>query len=450
MRENILQVIDAELERMQQAHEEEILKYQQEVNHLKRQKKELEQFYTEKINKLSKLQIPRQQVEENKYKWLLNHIIKFDKKIQYQLKDKIDKDEGREAFLILLDLMKQSMERDELGAVNDFLKYLQMNNGLLFDEDHQDEWLGFITEILLFNFYDIDERHDVLFINVFNLLFQLRNTELHDKIKHVLETEYDELFEQVLYINMADVIVQFMRLYRLFNLNEYVYKIVHHILYTEWEFIEYSVSEKEFNSIFWYTYMLGLEKDFKAKLVESEKFLRIDNDSIAVYLYLDDCKNQPNAVDQAVYDQKLKLFLENHVLSFDEKLPIITKLNDSFNALIQAKEIEQHRFKWPTTKVSGENCVNQENGELREQSALKELGYQITGLNRKQRWQVLQQAVPELGLKRVANIIAHHVRMRKGQKNGTTKFRYAITEWEYDLDRLKKTYYKNEFTWPQY
>lgn len=34
-------------------------------------------------------------------------------------------------------------------------------------------------------------------------------------------------------------------------------------------------------------------------------------------------------------------------------------------------------------------------------------------------------------------------------KNGAVKNRNSITEWEYDLERLRKHYYKNNFTWPK-
>lgn len=52
-------------------------------------------------------------------------------------------------------------------------------------------------------------------------------------------------------------------------------------------------------------------------------------------------------------------------------------------------------------------------------------------------------------LKKIAYTIAGNVKLRKGQKNGRRKFKYAITEWAYDLARLKQTYYKNNFTWPK-
>jgi hypothetical protein len=105
-------------------------------------------------------------------------------------------------------------------------------------------------------------------------------------------------------------------------------------------------------------------------------------------------------------------------------------------------------FTWPSTEVKGLNQNKEEKSNFNEESELKKLGYQITGLTREKRWRILETAVKTLGLRKVANIIAQNVKLRKGQKNGKKKFVYAITEWEYDLAKLKQNYYKNNFTWP--
>ncbi|SDN76397.1 hypothetical protein SAMN05518871_107156 [Psychrobacillus sp. OK028] len=76
------------------------------------------------------------------------------------------------------------------------------------------------------------------------------------------------------------------------------------------------------------------------------------------------------------------------------------------------------------------------------------MGYQITDSTKVKRWTILQEAVSAMGLKKVVYIIVGNVKLRKGQKTGSKKFRYAISEWEYDLQRLKVNYYKNDFKWP--
>ena len=115
----------------------------------------------------------------------------------------------------------------------------------------------------------------------------------------------------------------------------------------------------------------------------------------------------------------------------------------------QNKITHTDHFVWPSTEVKGNTLTDvQENSILNEESALKKLGYQITGLTRDKRWSILQKAVSEIGLKKVAFIIAQNVKLRKGQKKGEITFKYSISEWEYDLEKLKKHYYKNDFTWP--
>ncbi len=108
-------------------------------------------------------------------------------------------------------------------------------------------------------------------------------------------------------------------------------------------------------------------------------------------------------------------------------------------------------FTWPSTyspESAGDRTVPE---EFRPETELKSLGYQITGSTRARRWNVLEIAVPMLGLRVVVETIANHVRLRKAQKGGRFKFRNAIAEWTHDLDRLKRTYYVGpaaQFRWP--
>lgn len=111
--------------------------------------------------------------------------------------------------------------------------------------------------------------------------------------------------------------------------------------------------------------------------------------------------------------------------------------------------IQSDSFIWPSTEVkkTKENLLLEEK-TLNETSELKKLGYQITGVTRAKRWQALELAVPKLGLKKVVGIISYNILLRKGQKNGERKFSYAIAEWEHDLGKLKKHYYRSDFKWP--
>ena len=128
------------------------------------------------------------------------------------------------------------------------------------------------------------------------------------------------------------------------------------------------------------------------------------------------------------------------------------KINNVYAEQISNTIQEKNNFKWPETAVNEKaaNSIDEQEGKsLNENSDLKLMGYQITGLTRAKRWEILQKAVPILGLKKVANTIAYNVKLRKGQKNGINKYHNAITEWEYDLYKLKKVYYRKEFSWPK-
>lgn len=120
---------------------------------------------------------------------------------------------------------------------------------------------------------------------------------------------------------------------------------------------------------------------------------------------------------------------------------------DSATAHKNPVNLHSPSFAWPSTEIKGTSHIEEKN-LLNEESQLKKLGYQITGLTRNKRWQILEVAVKQLGLKKVAYTIAQNVKLRKGQKNGVNKFSYSIGEWEYDLNKLKQKYYKNDFTWP--
>ncbi|WP_223702722.1 hypothetical protein [Sutcliffiella deserti] len=106
-------------------------------------------------------------------------------------------------------------------------------------------------------------------------------------------------------------------------------------------------------------------------------------------------------------------------------------------------------FKWPSTEISEATSPLSEK-ELRNNSDLKKIGYQITGLTRQKRWEILsKKAVPQLGLKKVVYTIAFLVRGRKSMKNGLIRNRNSITEWEHDLIKLKQSFYNKDFNWPK-
>lgn len=228
-------------------------------------------------------------------------------------------------------------------------------------------------------------------------------------------------------------------------------KIISHIINIEWDFIESSLSQSSFNIIFWYAYLYDVEQDLISKLDKKRQYLLEKNEDISVYLYIKECENSCKNISNETYRNKLSQSIDNQDLIPNEKQLIMKKLNADFDNLIGSKKvIVDKSFRNLKTNTLDIQTSQDDPGEFRDESALKELGYQITGMNRIKRWEILVEAVPRLGLKRVAYIISHHIRMRKGQKDGAVKFKNAITEWEYDLQKLKETYYDKTFNWPIY
>jgi hypothetical protein len=148
-------------------------------------------------------------------------------------------------------------------------------------------------------------------------------------------------------------------------------------------------------------------------------------------------------------------FLDSILFGYDWWTDDVATLNrfvDWHPGLAFAKSLASDNFEWPTTDAEESSHLQPEIGEFQEQTELRRLGYQITGLTRSQRWQILiAAAVPKLGLRIVAETIANNTRLRKKQHNGRQRYAYAIGEWEYDLGRLHREFYApagHGFQWP--
>ena len=109
-------------------------------------------------------------------------------------------------------------------------------------------------------------------------------------------------------------------------------------------------------------------------------------------------------------------------------------------------------FTWPSTDAEETRGTSDSELELKPESRLRQLGYD-TNQSRSARWRILTtKAVPELGLPKVASLIAWFCRSRKQQRGGRQKFARAIGEWEHDLARLKREVYpgyRPSFNWPR-
>ncbi|MBM7706855.1 hypothetical protein JOD03_001760 [Chryseomicrobium aureum] len=132
----------------------------------------------------------------------------------------------------------------------------------------------------------------------------------------------------------------------------------------------------------------------------------------------------------------------------DEYRKLLLKHNELVKRFedLQNGIIERHDQRVEQWKLDNEREL--EDAKLNDSSFLRDMGYQITGTSREQRWRVLQRAVAKHGLKKVVRIIDGNIALRVRQTNGRSKYSYAIAEWNHDLGRLKRTYYKGEFNWP--
>jgi hypothetical protein len=106
-------------------------------------------------------------------------------------------------------------------------------------------------------------------------------------------------------------------------------------------------------------------------------------------------------------------------------------------------------FQWPGVESGGTGTGDVDFEPI---SALRRLGYQISGQTDRQRWNVLvERAVPTLGLRAVAEHIALLVKLRKLQGHGQVRYARAISAWEGDLAKLKGEFYRpgaSGFPWP--
>lgn len=91
------------------------------------------------------------------------------------------------------------------------------------------------------------------------------------------------------------------------------------------------------------------------------------------------------------------------------------------------------------------------NSKLLTETDLHRLGYQISGIYRSRRQDILSDIINNnlMSLENVVSIIYKLIRQREGiHKTGKRDFSYALHEWKLDLKLLKEKYYSNQFQWP--
>lgn len=148
-------------------------------------------------------------------------------------------------------------------------------------------------------------------------------------------------------------------------------------------------------------------------------------------------------------------FLDELLFGYDWWSDAVDQLNrflDWHPGLQYVHSLAGEQFEWPSTDAPESAGNGTSSPDYQEQTELRRLGYQITGLTRAQRWHILtRSAIPKLGLQPVAETIAFNTRLRKRQRSGRTRYAYAIGEWEHDLGRLHSEFYLpagHAFRWP--
>ncbi len=80
-----------------------------------------------------------------------------------------------------------------------------------------------------------------------------------------------------------------------------------------------------------------------------------------------------------------------------------------------------------------------------EETRLHALGYQITGLNFEERWEILHYiAIPMLGAKEVIRTIMAVISSRLAKPANAEKFRFAFKEWNRDLNAIAEHHASDE------
>ncbi|MGX9133896.1 hypothetical protein ACWV26_05810 [Rummeliibacillus sp. JY-2-4R] len=81
-------------------------------------------------------------------------------------------------------------------------------------------------------------------------------------------------------------------------------------------------------------------------------------------------------------------------------------------------------------------------------SELRNFGYQITDRTDEQRWSALQEYMTIYGLEATVNELTRRIRLKMGTIEDQERYANALNKWRFDLERLKETYFENDFYWP--
>ncbi|OLO26784.1 hypothetical protein BTR23_22125 [Alkalihalophilus pseudofirmus] len=370
-----------------------------------------------------------------------------------------------EAITIELTALNTLIQMEHYDVVLDVTNYILIDlKGVAYLKA---EWLQlimqFIDHVLDQSPRNVEEM-DGCYLSALKLWSELADTTYRDELSWILDDNSEIIISRILDTNEPKIITQLARCCLIYELNSSLLELVQGVI-DEWEFLDANVNEDEFLQLLWYAAYVDMDAELIEKSDESLKFMN----SLATEMHL--YHTFHDVLKGNIYSQQGKVKMEQlkdriHLFNNYEKellFEYIDRKRPKSNAnpskkgksepkikeVLKATSDDELQFKWPSTEVNDSRAQADNDLELNSKSELRKLGYQITGLTRVKRWEILEnKAVPELGLKKVAYTIAYFVRGRKSMKNGEIKNRNSITEWEYDLNRLKEKFYNHDFSWP--
>src|SRR5699024_11161012 len=231
---------------------------------------------------------------------------------------------------------------------------------------------------------------------------------LRKEVKQYLQRHHHRVINNVLRSGSSQIIIEFLRLCIAFELKNLVSRTLEKMLSNNGRIIRMRFNTDEIHIIFWYAYLVDIDVRFLNEIGKHHKEKLEKMSSVKVYFYVDSVKKGEVQHTEAAYRKRKNSFSEKEGLTKKEKQQVLQKLTVS---LKHSTHVSKNKS--PRTQVNEQSKYNGQI-ELKEASELRSFGYKITGLNRTQRWRILENAVPVLGLYKVVYTIANHIRLRKG------------------------------------
>lgn len=383
---------------------------------------EMEDFYNEKIKFLElekehrKHQINQLQIE----KIALQDTIKTLKKVNIELNNE------RKILLERLD-KKMSMTsvtgRIAIWFCEDEMtdeERVELITQLLKQAIHEEEMEKYVKELIQiisdsFSFMDYYQKRTIKRELKKNFAFynQLFSKAQLEDIQKILFVYHSEKMKEVI-IHLLDELVESNSLYN-YNDEDALNIFLYIVFYDKVEkYYKNERFQKYYNS----------DRNYYAKKVNNLYKIYLSNkNSITVQSLIDILHEKESCIDLFKIDQSQLLFNKIFKCKIEQYYNI-----DNKNNYIKP---EDYIYRHPNY------------------SNLRNYGYQITNRTDEQRWKALQNYLNEHSLQETVAELYKRIRLKLGRKEDQIRYANALEKWEFDLMRLKETYYENDFPWPE-